>query len=272
MYFKNGWQGCLFLLLLLLPLKLIAEPQHTPLKVISFNYPPYIFDTAKSLGHGLEIDTFLAALEGSNFQPQFLFYPLKRTVQMQIDFKKHGWPIYIGAWDHFRNLPTSKDLIPIQIGSGSFFAYSRSDNVEKYKKIRRLSDLHHISVAAPRGSSIVIALRRIGIEPLEASTFDQLFKVLAARRVELGLMIDLAGEYYMQEHKIHDSIQRLKHPIFEITTDIVIPKEHPHAPALISMLTSRLAQMRTNGELKKIAEKYFGDGNVPKYFWNQRKQ
>lgn len=249
----------------------LAQSQDIPLKVISFDYPPYILTSTTPVGRGLEVDTFLKALEGSKFKSEFSFYPLKRAVQMQVDFKKNGWPICIGAWNHFSDLPASKELIPIQLGSGSFFAYSRLENIEKYKKIRQLSDLANISVAAPRGSSVVTALRRIGIEPLEVSTFDQLFKILLAGRVELIIVIDLAGEYHVKNNKLDNVVKKIEQPIYEISTDIIIPKEHPHADVLISTLTSRLSQMRDDGELKKIAEKYFGKDQVPKYFWNQRK-
>lgn len=264
-------QAFFYIMFLLLPLTGTAQTQDTPLKVISFDYPPYILTSTTQKGHGLEVDTFLKAIEGTHFKPEFSFFPLKRAIQIQIDFKKNGWPICIGAWNHFSDLPISKDLVPIQLGSGSFFAYSRRKNFENYKNIRKISDLANISVAAPRGSSVVIALRHIGIEPLEVSTFEQLFKILLAGRVDLIIMLDLAGEYHVKEKKLENAVRKIEQPIFEISTDIIIPKAHPNADVLISTLTHRLSKMRTDGELKKIAEKYFGKDQVPKYFWNQRK-
>lgn len=264
-------QVCFCILLFLFSIQGAAQTQGIPLKVISFDYPPYVFTSPRQRGRGLEIDTFLKALEGSTFKPEFSFFPLKRAVQIQIDFKKNGWPICIGAWNHFSDLPLSKDFIPIQLGSGSFFAYSRLENIEKYKKIRQLSDLANISVAAPRGSAVVKALRKIGIKPLEVSTFEQLFKLLLAGRVDLIIVIDLAGESHVKENRLENVVRKIEQPIYEISTDIIIPKEHPHADILIATLTHRLSKMRTDGDLKKIAEKYFGKDQVPKYFWNQRK-
>lgn len=268
---KKFWLEYLSLVFFLLHSPLAAESKSFPLKVISFDYPPYIFVAPTPLGRGLEVDTLLKALEGSPFRPAFAFYPLKRAIQIQSNFKENDWPIYVGAWNHFNELPARRNLTPIQIGSGSFFAYARAADTGKYRKIRKLSDLAKISVAAPRGSSIVAALRNLGIEPLEVSTFDQLFKVLALRRVELAIVLELAGDHYLKKRRFNGTLRRLDYPIFEITTDIIVPNDHPNAQALIQTLTSRVSHMRNNGDLKMIAEKYYGAGQVPKYFWNLRK-
>lgn len=244
-----------------------ASTNDITLRVLSFDYPPYMHAKPVAGLPGLQVDILNRALAGTRYRAEFSFYPLKRAIALQSEMKKNGWPLFLGTRKNFDGLPIAKELTPIQISTANFVAFALKSEKKRLQFLRQLEDLKKLSIAVPRGSSVISVLKKMKINFLEVSTFEQLFSVLQLRRVDVAVVLELTGDYCLAQSHLHNSIIKLPSPLYQVATDVLVPTHHPEAQELIPLIANSLERMKRSGELNAIAEKYFGDGQVPKNYW-----
>lgn len=238
------------------------------IKVITFDYPPFIHQTPVDGHKGLEVEIFEAALKGLQTKLSYKFFPILRAIWT---FKKNSEQelgAYIGTSVHLKKEISESKYYSLHIGQAQFVAYVRKGSKLDQKSEILLEDLKTVRVAAPSGSSVVNALKAAGIDPMLTNNFEQLFMVVDKGRVEVSVVLDIAGDSYLSKHQteLSNTIQKKPSKIFVIPLNIVVAKNLPDSKTVYEHLKSRLAKMRQNGELKEIAQYYYGKTPVPSEF------
>lgn len=249
---------------------LVAKNLPAEINVITFLYPPYMLSEPDVQGRrGLELDILAVALKGSGVAPRYEVYPIPRSV---FEFRKKATNlsnvVYVGTAAHFEKEIASGEYAAMKIGTANFVPYVNSDS--PLANLNAISDeeLKKRLVVVPRGSSIVDGLRKKNILFQEVSSFEQMFRMVAHKRVEVGVLIDLAGDDQLEKLPKVVSERVVKKPniVYSIPLDIVIAQNTSQGKALTQFLRKRLKAMRTSGELKKVAEQYFKQRKMPDDF------
>lgn len=243
-----------------------AYPTQIPIKLVTMEYPPYMIANPMTLEQGLEIDILKAALDKSNFNLELNFYPLKRAVAITRQAEKHNLPVSINTAEQFAKEIAEEKILAVQLAPSSFHAFIRASDRQKFSKIQSLSDLKGYAIVVPRGSAIVKPLLDQGIAPLEVSSFEQMFRVVKSKRADLAIVLGLSGDYFIEKNELQKTILRHPAALLSVSTDLLIPRAHPYAKPLSQTLQKGLGRIKANGEMLKIAQRYYGKSPPPKFF------
>lgn len=233
--------------------------------VMVFHYPPYMIEGSKGKAMGLEVDILEAALAKTVLKLNYRFYPIARATELIRYSALNDHPIYLGSSLHFTEDIERGKVYAVCIGRAQFVAYTFANSpIAKIKNLT-IEKLKPYRLAVLRGSTIKKPLAQAGINPLEARTFEQFFLVLDRGKVDASIVLDIAGDAELKSRKAKGKkkVVKIDRPLFEIPLAIVISRDHPQSTKLYEKLQARLTEMRKSGELKAIAEKYYGVGQVP---------
>jgi ABC-type amino acid transport substrate-binding protein len=253
---------------LAMPAAATAEP--LPIQdVVAFHYPPYMIEGAIGDHQGLEIDILKAALKDQKIPFKYNFYPIRRATQAIRFSKLNNHPIYVGTSLHFNDEIKRGEVYAVCIGRAKFVAFTFANSPITKIKDLTVEKLKKFRLATLRGSSINLRLKESKVQAMETRTFEQLFEVLDQGKVDTSVVLDIAGEEELKKYPANKKRKIVKIPtsLFEIPLAIVISKDHPQAMKLYNSLRHRLREMQLNGELKELAEKYYGKGLVPGDFY-----
>jgi ABC-type amino acid transport substrate-binding protein len=264
-----------FLLVVLLPhlgLASLTSAKTEPLleqDVVAFHYPPYMLESPEGDRQGLEIDILKAALKNLKITFKFNFYPIRRATQAIQYSQLNNHPIYVGTSLHFNEEIKRGEVYAVCIGRAKFVAFTFANS--PITKIKNLSveKLKKFRLATLRGSSINLRLKQAKVQAMETRTFEQLFEVLDQGKVDTSIVLDIAGEEELKKLPANKKRKIMKIPtsLFEIPLAIVISKDHPQSARLYNSLRQRLREMQMSGELRELAEKYYGKDQVPFDFY-----
>jgi ABC-type amino acid transport substrate-binding protein len=233
-------------------------------EVVAIAYPPYAGQKPNGEAYGVEVDILKAAL-GSKYKLNFHFYPITRSKEAIRHSKINNYPILLGSSLHFKD-DIQKGLISsVFVCRAKFVAYVLSENPLLKSKDLSIEKLKSHRVAVLRGSTSIKRLHQDKITPLEVRSLDQLFAVLDQGKVDVAMALEASGDEELRKSasKFKGQIIKIEAPLLEIPLAFSISNEHPRLKEIYERLQTRVAEMRQNGEIKAIAEKYFGSGRVP---------
>ncbi|WP_415063499.1 substrate-binding periplasmic protein [Bdellovibrio sp.] len=221
-----------------------------------------MMDSKDGSVEGLMVEIFEQTIKPLRLKPDYHIFPLRRSVVEMQKPRNIEKFVHLGTALNFKNEISAGVFSDITMITGAFAAYvSPKSSLTKGPSVT-VEMLRSYRVAALRGSAVVPILKHSGINPLEVSNIEQLFKVLASNRIDVSLVLDLSGDFYLKDHP-QIKIAKVPSSITDVPLSFLIAKSHPHYDKIFPMISENLAKMRLNGDLKKIAERYYGVGQVP---------
>ncbi len=240
------------------------------LNIVTFDYPPYMFKNKVGHLQGLEIDLFELFLSKKNYSFSYSFYPIKRAISKMSAKNSSSDLIYIGTSKHFIKELNKGDFDKLDFGESWFVPYVLAENKHIIENRSNLSYLKNKKIAALRGSSIVPFLKANNFEVVEATTFENFFKLLLMKRVDYAIVLETAGDYYLKAVSpfLQDGISKIEHHIYSIPLSVVINKKHSDYKSIIFDLNSGRIDAIKSGEISKILRENYYFKDIPSAFLN----
>lgn len=238
------------------------------LDVATFSYPPYIMGTRNNGAEGLLVEIFEEAIKPMNLKVKYHIFPLRRAVVEILKPEKLDKYVHLGTARNFEKEIKKGLLSNVTLTVGAFTAFAPAQS-----PLLRISDisiekLKSHKIAALRGSSIVPLLVAAGIAPLEVSDLSQLFKVLESGRVEASVVLELSGDFFLKtQSKLN--IKKIQAPLAKVPLSFLISPKHPLYKEIFAVVSENIEKLKASGKLRKIAERYYGIGQVPDYFFSK---
>lgn len=232
------------------------------LEVATFYYPPYMMESEKDSIEGFLVEIFEKTIKPIDMKLDYHIFPLRRSVIEVLKPHNRQKYVHLGTALNFKREIDTGLFSDITLLTGAFSAYVPAKSPLSKTTIITIEKIRTQRVAALRGSAVVAMLKDSGVLPLEVSNIEQLFKVLESGRVDVSLVLDLSGDFYLKSHP-HFKATKLPSDLTKVPLSFLIAKSHPLHDKIFPMISESLSKMKANGDLKKIAERYYGVGRVP---------
>ncbi len=253
------------LLLMLVSVRSFAKA--IDVNVVTFDYPPYMYEVIQNKKKGMEIDILEAALKGSNYKLNYKFYPIYRAVNETLTRNPSQITVYVGTSLHFTDQIKDKSVKSIYIGRASFMVYMMKDSPVAKLSQFNFQTLKPYRLVAPLGSSIVKVLKDHQITPNEVVEFPSLFMMVERGRADAAMALDITADEFLAKDPAKDRIIKSPEPVYQIPLAIVV-KTTPDSEKVYKAIEAGVERIRENGTLRKIAEKYFIKSKIPSNFFN----
>lgn len=225
------------------------------LDIVTFYYPPYMLKSPSGELSGLHVEIFEECLKPSGIKPVYHIYPIRRSI---IDFLRSGNQesyAHLGTSMNFGREIAAGEMTEITLSVGKFKAFAAVQNQALGSKITDIKKLRYYKVAVLRGSAIVPFLNEQGVIPLEVADLQQLFKVLALGRVDVSVVLELSGDYFLHQNP-NLKLVKLPEVLVEAPLSFLIAKKHPLYKTVVPLMNKKIKEMKETGKLRKIIEKY----------------
>lgn len=232
------------------------------LEVATFYYPPYMMESKRDSVEGFLIEIFEQTIKPLDVKLDYHIFPLRRSVIEVLKPQNRQKYVHLGTALNFKREIDAGLFSDITMITGAFSAYVPTKSSFLKSPLITIEKIRTYRVAALRGSAVVPMLKNAGVVPLEVSNIEQLFKVLESDRVDVSLVLDLSGDFYLKNNP-QFKVAKLPSDLTKVPLSFLIAKSHPLHDKIYPMISENLSKMKANGDLKKIAERYYGVGRVP---------
>jgi polar amino acid transport system substrate-binding protein len=231
------------------------------LQICTFEYPLFMSkEPIPERGYGFLIDSTNAALEAVGLEPNYHFFPMKRSIAMATNSK---YDAFLGTIAHFPK-ETRDQFSSIKMGELRFIFFYLKDENHTLKTYDKLADLNKYRIGTVRGSSSVTLLKKSGIEPDFARNLEINFNKLLAGRIDLCVALELPATYIISRlsPSQQSRIAKIDKPLMSISVDFIVNRNNPGSASLFKKVKKGLQLIKNNGTYQDIVQRYYGKHEI----------
>ena len=212
----------------LLMISLFASASASEVKIIAFDYPPYMDGNQEA--KGMVPNLITKAMKEVGLTPRFVFYPVKRAFK---ELQK-GDSLILST---FRVLPPGNyQMLAITKARSGVFGFENNTNIKK--------------VAYERGlHSIEKLLKDNDFNPMPVANYRAGLNMLKAGRVQGVHGVELTMHYYLEQGQIKKNITMLKDAFYTDDAGLIARPEHEE---IISKILKGVKILKKSGMDKKL--------------------